>query len=188
MSATEALEGGFVDPARDAANVFRSVLRAMARPGTINPCSGASALAPISEAAACVIATLCDPDTPLFLAGACDTPAMRNWVAFQTGAPLVGPEQCRFALGAWDHLQPLDRFATGVPDYPDRSATLIVEMAALHQAGATLSGPGIKETAQLSLPETDAFQRNARAFPLALDFIFTAGAKVAALPRTTRVT
>jgi alpha-D-ribose 1-methylphosphonate 5-triphosphate synthase subunit PhnH len=37
------------------------------------------------------------------------------------------------------------------------------------------------------LPETAAFADNRALFPLGLDFIFTCGADVAALPRTTEV-
>ncbi|MEO0766502.1 MAG: phosphonate C-P lyase system protein PhnH, partial [Pseudomonadota bacterium] len=32
-----------------------------------------------------------------------------------------------------------------------------------------------------------AFQRNAMLFPLGLDFMFTSGAQIAALPRSTKV-
>ena len=53
--------------------------------------------------------------------------------------------------------------------------------------GATLTGPGIRDTARLTLPEAETFRRNARLFPLGLDFFLTAGDRVAALPRTTRV-
>ncbi|MFU8825518.1 phosphonate C-P lyase system protein PhnH, partial [Yoonia sp.] len=67
------------------------------------------------------------------------------------------------------------------------STTLIVEMAALTQTGARLTGPGIETTAALSLPESTTFQRNAALYPLGLDFLFTSGDHLAALPRTTRV-
>ena len=77
--------------------------------------------------------------------------------------------------------------AVGTPEYPDRSATLIVEMERLQASGARLSGPGIKAAAALSLPEITEFQANARHFPLGLDFLFTCGDRLAALPRSTRV-
>jgi alpha-D-ribose 1-methylphosphonate 5-triphosphate synthase subunit PhnH len=90
-------------------------------------------------------------------------------------------------VGTWDALLPLDSYRIGEAEYPDRSATLIVELTDLRPEGATLTGPGIRDTARLSLPETEAFRRNARLFPLGLDFFLTAGDRVAALPRTTRV-
>lgn len=181
-----ALSGGFADVARDAANAFRPLLQAMARPGEIRPIRGATGPAPLSEAAATVIATLCDPDTPLWLAPSVDQPAIREWIAFQTGAPLVAPERARFALGRWEEFS-LDAFATGTPDYPDRSATLIVELERLNNTGARLTGPGIADEAVLNLPERAAFQANHALFPLGLDFIFTCGQRVAALPRSTQV-
>ncbi|MEM6440894.1 MAG: phosphonate C-P lyase system protein PhnH, partial [Pseudomonadota bacterium] len=92
-----------------------------------------------------------------------------------------------FALGAWEDLMPLFASPVGTPSHPDRSATLIVERADLRAEGATLTGPGIKDRAALSLPETAAFQANRRLFPLGLDFIFTCGDRLAALPRTTEV-
>ena len=53
--------------------------------------------------------------------------------------------------------------------------------------GATLRGPGIRDTAMLSLPETDAFRANRALFPLGLDYVFTCGDLLAALPRSTEV-
>ena len=184
---TRMLEGGFADAPVGSAHAFRAAMQAMARPGRIEAIRGGSGPAPLSEAAATLLLTLCDPETPVHLAGAHDTDDIRGWITFHTGAPLVGAGAAVFALGTWEALAPLDRFAIGTPEYPDRSATLIVEMADLTPAGATLRGPGIRETAQLSLPEEMAFARNAALFPLGLDFFFTCWRSLAALPRTTKV-
>jgi alpha-D-ribose 1-methylphosphonate 5-triphosphate synthase subunit PhnH len=51
-----------------------------------------------------------------------------------------------------------------------------------------MRGPGIEDSALLSLPDTKAFQDNAQHFPLGLDFFFTCGDRLAGLPRTTKVT
>ena len=181
------LEGGFANLPIDASHAFRAVMTAMARPGHIAAISGAHPPAPLSAAAGAVVLTLLDPETPVFLAVSHNTPQARDWITFHTGAPFVAPENAMFAIGTWGHL-PLQDFAHGTAQYPDRSATLIVEVAVLSNSGASLSGPGIKDRAQLSVPETRAFQENARMFPLGLDFIFTSGNRLAALPRTTRVT
>ena len=69
----------------------------------------------------------------------------------------------------------------------DISSTLIVEMAALRPVGTRLTGPGIREAAALSLPEGAAFRANAALAPQGLDFFFTCGARLAAVPRSTRV-
>lgn len=183
----DSLSGGFDDPARDAARAFRAVLEAMARPGTIHAVAGALPPAPCSPAAGAVLLTLADRTTPVHLAPSHDRAALRDWIAFHTGAPLVAAGEAVFALGDWPGLQPLDRFSVGLPDYPDRSATLIVEMPALLPAGARLTGPGIRDAAHLSLPGTAAFAGNRALYPLGLDFILTAGDRLAALPRTTRV-
>lgn len=185
---TAALDGGFADPARDAAFAFRDVLEALSRPGTIHDITGAKAPAPCSPAAATLIVTLCDPTTAIFLAPSHDVPALRDWITFQTGAPLVGPQKADFAIGTWDALLPLTPFSVGTPEYPDRAATLIVETERLEAEGAQLTGPGIETVAHLSLPEIAPFQRNRALFPLGLDFFFTCGGRVAGLPRSTRIT
>lgn len=181
------LDGGFDNPPHDSANAFRAIMTAMACPGRIEMLGGASGPAPLSGAAATALLTLCDSTTPLSLAPGVNSAALRAWIAFHTGAPLVSPEDSVFALGRWGDLQPLARFSHGTPEYPDRSATLIVESPALESTGARLTGPGIETEAWLSLPEIAAFQANAARFPLGLDFLFTAGWQIAALPRSTQV-
>ena len=180
------LSGGFDDPATQSAHAFRSVIEAMARPGTIQDIHGAAPPAPLSPAMGAVLLTLCDTETPVYLAGDMDCEAARAWLSFHTGAPFVGPAHCMFAVGKWDTLAPLAVYPIGTSEYPDRSATLIVECSEL-AAGATLTGPGIKDQATLSLPEVEAFQVNRTLFPLGLDFIFTCGERLAALPRSTKV-
>ncbi|UWR26601.1 phosphonate C-P lyase system protein PhnH [Sulfitobacter sp. S223] len=183
---TPILEGGFADKPVDAAHAFRAVMTAMARPGDILDVTGAQPPAPLSIAAGALILTLWDPETPVFLANSHNTAEIRNWITFHTGAPLVDPRDAAFAIGTWNTL-PVASFSRGTSEYPDRSATLIIELNQLTNSGAVLRGPGIKDQAELSLPEADAFQENARLFPLGLDFIFTSGARLAALPRSTKV-
>ena len=181
------LDGGFADPARDAAHAFRAALQAMARPGRIEQVSGIAPPAPCSVAAGSLILTLCDTTTPLYLAASHDTEVLRGWITFHTGAPFTGPEHAMFALGTWDALQPVNRFRIGTSDYPDRAATLIVELNHLAAQGATLTGPGIETQSHLSLPETEAFRQNRRRFPLGFDTYLTCGDRLAGLPRSTSV-
>ena len=180
-----ALEGGFAEAPVQSARAFRAVLEAMARPGRIETVAGAQAPG-LSVAGSVVLATLVDRTTPVFLAPGLDA-GLPEWLAFHTGAPITGPSHCMFALGTWDALGPLSSYPIGTSEYPDRSATLIVECADLAADGATLTGPGIRNTASLSLPETQAFQDNAALFPLGLDFVFTSDDRIAALPRSTKV-
>ena len=134
-----------------------------------------------------LLLTLADGTTPVHLAGDHDCPALRDWITFHTGAPLAGAGQAALAVGDWAALQPVARFAIGTADYPDRSATLIVEMPALSALGARLSGPGIRDHAGLSLPEVAAFRANRALFPQGCDFFLTCADRLAGLPRSTIV-
>lgn len=180
------LSGGFANPPHQSATAFRGIMRAMACPGTIHNVPGATPPSPVSEAAGTTLLTLCDHDTGVHLAGAYNTQAVRDWITFQTGAPLVNALAAQFVLGSWPDID-LSALAIGTAEYPDRSATVIVEMQSLQAQGATLRGPGIKDTAVLNLPGLAPFRRNAALFPLGLDFIFTCGEHIAAVTRSTRV-
>lgn len=186
MEAVE-LTGGFSDPAPQAARAFRQIMNVMAKPGTIEVIEGAEPPAPLSKAAATLLLTLCDPDTGIYLAEELDVDPVRNWINFHIGAPIVAAESCDFSVGTWAALAPLSQYKIGTSEYPDRSASLIVESDMLENQGSVLQGPGIKDRAALSLPEIAAFQANHKLFPLGLDFYFTCGDRIAALPRTTEV-
>lgn len=179
--------GGFARPAIDAAHAFRAAMQAMARPGTRHDVTGATPPGGISAAAGALLLTLCDPETGIYLAADIDSKPLREWIAFHTGAPIVSAVQADFALGGWSALMPLSQFPIGTSEYPDRSATLIVEIEDLQGEGAILSGPGIQDVTPMVLPEIAGFQGNAALYPQGLDFFFTSGSEVTALPRSTRV-
>ncbi|MBI1219563.1 MAG: phosphonate C-P lyase system protein PhnH [Rhodobacteraceae bacterium] len=181
------LQGGFAEAAPEAARAFRAVLNAMARPGTVEPVAGARPPAPLSMAAGVVLLTLADTTTPMHLAPSHDLPVVRDWITFHTGAPFVAAGRAVFALGDWAGLAPLDRFPIGTSEYPDRAATLIVEVAALAPATHRLTGPGILDAAQLRLPGGEAARLNAGRFPLGLDLILCCGDRLAGVPRTTKL-
>lgn len=181
-----ALEGGFADPAIGAAHAFRAVLEAMSRPGTVQEVAGARPPAPLGAAAGAVALTLCDHDTPVWLAPSVDGQEVRDWFAFHTGAPLAGRGEAMFAFGTWAEMAPVTDFAIGTPEYPDRSATLVVEVPELGTAHR-LTGPGIKGQARLTVPDLAAFEMNRALFPLGWDCVLTCGSRIAGLPRTTIV-
>lgn len=182
-----ALTGGFADPPIDSARGFRAILTALSQPGRIVRLTGATPPLPLSPAAGAAALVLLDATTPLHLAPTHDSAALRAWITFHTGAPLVAAGAAMFALGTWAALQPVSRFAVGTPEYPDRSATLIVETDRLEAEGARLIGPGIAGTARLSLPETAAFRANHGLFPLGFDMLLSCGNRLAGLPRSTDV-
>jgi alpha-D-ribose 1-methylphosphonate 5-triphosphate synthase subunit PhnH len=180
-----------------AQSTFRKVMDATARPGSIHTIgSVAGAPAPLAQAAAAIALALFDHDTPVWMdAPLVASDAVTSWLRFNTGCPIVADSgQCAFALVAdTAALPPLETFALGTPDYPDRSTTLILRVPTLTGGPKlTLSGPGIRGTASLragGLPE-DFMARSAanRAlFPRGVDLLLVAGHDIAALPRTTLV-
>lgn len=181
------LAGGFATPSVDAAIAFRGIMAAMAEPGTIHQLDGASPPAPMPVAAGALALTLCDPTTPVHLMPSLDTEAVRQWLAFHTGAPLAAENKAEFVFGTWDELAEFTRFRQGTAEYPDRSATLVAMVASLEAGGAILRGPGIKESRPLNLPALAPFQANAELYPLGVDVILVAAASLAAIPRSITV-
>ncbi len=191
------LAGGLVDPVLDAQAIFRSVMEAMARPGTVQPIRPETAPpAPLSAVAGAVAATLIDGDTPVWLGPTLSgVKAIDRWLTFHTGAPITTlPSEAAFALVADPAKMPaLESFAQGTQAYPDRSTTLVVQVASL-QAGRTLtlSGPGIRDTACLrvsSLPAhfADQWVANNARFPRGVDVVLAGPDAVACLPRTVTI-
>jgi alpha-D-ribose 1-methylphosphonate 5-triphosphate synthase subunit PhnH len=186
MSA-DALAGGFAEAPIQSARAFRAALTALSRPGSIVAVEGAAPPAPLSVAAGVLLLTLADGTTPVHLAGPVDCAAVRDWITFHTAAPLVAAQDAVLVVGSWAELQPVGRFAIGTPEYPDRAATLIVEMPRLAADGARLSGPGIRDHAALNVPDLAAFQANRALFPLGFDCFLTCGDRLAGVPRSTIV-
>jgi alpha-D-ribose 1-methylphosphonate 5-triphosphate synthase subunit PhnH len=191
---TEAIDvtaAGFADPVDDAQLTFRAVLMALSEPGRVMtlPVVLDSGLA-VGPAALGLLLALADGDTPLWLDEAAAPAAA--YLRFHTGAPVLRhPGAARFALIAdARHCPPLDAFELGSEEYPDRSATLIIEVAHLAEGGAVvLSGPGIPERRGLTI---DGLPRGFRAawvanralFPRGIDVLLTCGDRLAGLPRS----
>ena len=175
---------------------FRAVLDAMASPGGVRPLAAMiGAPPPLANAAAAVALTLCDHDTPVWLdATLRGTEAVCAWLRLHCGCRLVAePRGAAFAfVGAAHDLPPLEAFSRGTPDYPDRSATIVLQVESL-RAGRplALSGPGIRDTQVLcatGLPD-DIVERltvNHAMFPRGVDFLLVSSGEIAALPRSVR--
>src|ERR1700686_3665149 len=179
MTTVAELPAGFVDKVLSAQTTFRSVMEAMARPGSVQRIAAAAgAPAAMMPGAAAIALTLFDHDTPVWLDPLMsETSAVAKWLKFHTGAPVIADSSiCSFALvgdaGALPHL---DRFSFGSNEYPDRSTTVILQLESLTQ-GATieLSGPGIDGTAVLraKIQPPDLLERlavSAALFPRGID-------------------
>jgi len=196
-AALRSLPQGFAEEVMDAQACFREVMEAMARPGVPRELPVSPGLpVPLQPATAALLLTLCDLDTPVWLDhAACDSGELAAWLRFHQGTPITGrPEEAAFAVIAdADSLPPLDHFRLGDPEYPDRGATLLVQVADFRSGeGPLWSGPGIAAPLRLQplgLAARVWGERRALAprFPLGLDLIFTAGTRLVALPRSTRL-
>lgn len=197
MTVLEAMEGGFADPVFDSQTVFRMLMQAMACPGTCQPLqTSVGAPAPLGATAAAAALTLCDHDTPLWLdANLSAARGVVAWLAFHTGAPVTPrPADAHFALvSSPGELIALEDFAQGSQEYPDRSTTLILQLARLEPSGPlVLKGPGIRRRQRLEaspLPRDFEAQwlQNRGRFPRGVDLILAGPGALACLPRTTRI-
>ena len=197
MTTFAELPAGFADKVLSAQSTFRSVMNAMARPGSVQRIAAVSgAPAPMMRGTAAIALTLFDHDTPVWLDPVMSgTSDVTKWLKFHTGAPVVADSSiCSFALiGDAQALPALDRFAFGSNEYPDRSTTLILQVESLTEgAHFELRGPGIDGTAVLRpmFQPADLFDRlaiNAALFPRGIDVVLVADDAIVAIPRTTRI-
>lgn len=205
-SAARSRPVGFADPVHGSQAMFRILLEAMARPGTVHPVTGADVGdAPLAPAVAAVLLTLADHETTVWLDPTLPRRAeVVAWLKFSTGARLNDDmAAAAFALVAGAaRLPPLSRFSQGTPEYPDRSTTVIVPVDGFGDAasaadhteghGITLAGPGIVGTIGFAtVPAVsalgDELAANRTRFPQGVDLVFCAPSAVAAIPRSSRV-
>jgi alpha-D-ribose 1-methylphosphonate 5-triphosphate synthase subunit PhnH len=185
------------EPVFAAQSGFRAIMNAIARPGSLSPIApAADGPAPLSGEAASVALTLFDHDTPVWLdAVLSGTPDIAAWLRFRTGAPIVAePGEAAFALiGDPARMPPFEVFNPGTGDYPDRSTTLVLQVAEFGQGEMlVLTGPGIRNEAAFAavpLPADMAgrIAANRSLFPRGVDLLFVAPGQVAAVPRSVRL-
>ncbi|MFO1150665.1 MAG: phosphonate C-P lyase system protein PhnH [Alsobacter sp.] len=189
-----ALKLGFQRPVQDSQAVFRQVMMAMARPGSIHALTvPLDAPAGLSAASAATALALCDFETPIWLDQdlAADE-GVTGFLRFHTGAPQVNdPAAAQFAfLPRGAQWPSFEAFCVGTLAYPDRSTTLVAEVASLSSEGGwTLAGPGIAGAARLAaegLPADmlDRLAGNRSLFPRGVDIVLTCGDRLSALPRS----
>jgi len=196
-----AIVPAFEEPVTQAQQTFRRLLKAMSEPGEmvrIPPLAPLGSLCPATHA---VCLTLLDSQTPLWLSdGFADSQIRRN-LHFHTGMPLTtDPAAAHFALARGDEIDALERFSRGSAEYPEQGCTLVIQLESLaggRDSGSAattlqLSGPGIENSRRLNLtglgqPLVDYLVQRPDSFPWGLDFIFTEGRSLVAIPRTTQV-
>lgn len=196
MTTIAELPPGFVDKVLSAQSTFRSVMDAMARPGSVQRIVPmVRPPATMMRGTAAIALTLFDHDTPLWLdARMSESSDVLKWLKFHTGAPVVQDSSiASFALVSDGAALPsLERFALGTSEYPDRSSTVIIQVDSLDSGRSfELQGPGIDGivTLQASIRPFDLFERlsfNETLFPRGIDVVLVADDAVVAIPRTTR--
>jgi alpha-D-ribose 1-methylphosphonate 5-triphosphate synthase subunit PhnH len=192
-----AVAAGFAEPVLAAQATFRVVMDAMARPGTIRRLAGVAAPAPLSATAAAIALTLLDYETPFWLdAPLAASGEVARFISFHTGARVTSdPAEAAFAfVAAPAATPPFASFAQGSLEYPDRSTTLVLQVAHLADGeGLVLRGPGIAGTRRLAaspLPADflDQLADNRARFPRGVDVLLAAPDAIAGLPRSLHVT
>ena len=196
---------GFAQPALCSQDVFRQVLTALSLPGQVQTLDAHGALAGMQvpraahPAAAAILLALLDQDCKLWLSPGFDGSDAAAWLRFHTGCVLVPDvaqaDFCWIAHGA--ELPALNQLAQGSAEYPDTSATCIVQVDALNSqdtaiAAWTLSGPGVNGSVQIQvdgLATNFAAQRRESQthFPCGVDLLFTHGQSLLGLPRSTLI-
>lgn len=185
----------FARPVHGSQAVFRAALEALSRPGTA-VVAGEAAQWPrgIGPAAGAVLLALLDHETRLWIAPSDNAHAIASYLRFHTGCALAAsPAQADFAFV--DHperLPDLAAFAAGTEHYPDRSTTIVVEVAAIEGRGWTLAGPGIEQHAHMAAAVpggrfVEQWREQRRRFPRGVDLLLACEDSLAALPRTTSI-
>ena len=188
---------GLAEPVLDAQAAFRAALEAISRPGRpVDIPVAADAPGAMPAAMAALALTLVDGDTPVWLDSRLAAVAVPAFLRFHCGCRLAdAPAAARFALIAEPAaMPPLDAFAIGRDQFPEESATLIIEAEGLtaDSGPLTLRGPGIRDSVRADIAGlAPAFwpqwAANVGLFPQGVDVLFTCGTRVLGLPRTTAV-
>lgn len=218
-----AIAAGFGDTIHDSQYCFRELLTAMSQPGTLVELNLAQGFGGMMPASTQVLLALADNSTPVWLSNAFASDiAIKENLNFHLGCAILSSQKGAeplseiqqkpsFGVISQQDMANFDwsqtSFYVGCEEYPDRSTTVIVEVAGLSTVPCSLSesdaespvvlrlsGPGIEHEARVvvqSLSPTAISamlsQRKTHKFPLGLDFILVSGEQVVALPRSTTV-
>ncbi|SIS00480.1 phosphonate C-P lyase system protein PhnH [Williamsia sterculiae] len=188
---------GFADPTRDAQQVFRAVLDAMAHPARPYPVSAHTlAPEPLGDTMGAVALTLLDEETRVWLGGPlAGEPAVAAWLAFHTGARRRDdPDEGAFVLTTPAGIPDLDALAQGTEEAPHTSATVVLDVRGCTGAvRLRATGPGIDGAVEMDAPWADdtlvgRWRANTHLFPRGVDIVVVDDGGVLGLPRTTTLT
>lgn len=196
MPAETMIAPGFSDPVFQSQAAFRALLAALSEPGTLQ--NVASEIAPpkgLTTATATALLTLADYETPVWLPEVLRNGPAGAWLRFHCAAAFVeNPDEAAFAVidGLADEPK-LSAFNLGTDQFPDRSTTVIVQVAGLEGGSVlTLVGPGILGSRNIA-PQglrsgfTDELRENGALYPLGVDVLLAHGEGLIGLPRSTQI-
>ena len=194
---------GFVDITVQSQGVFRSALDALARPGSIArlPSVPANPVLPGgSSAAASLLLALLDQDCSLWVSPALAAGHGAAWLRFHTGCTITCDHRTADFVWAASFLElpPLSDLKQGSAEYPDQSATCVVDVVGWQLGAPTdpraveLRGPGIRDVLCLCVDGLDrhfvqqhhAMQLHA---PCGVDIYCCSGDALMGLPRSVRL-
>jgi alpha-D-ribose 1-methylphosphonate 5-triphosphate synthase subunit PhnH len=192
---------GFHDVALGSQAVFRCALTALSHPGRVVDMPAVAERPGHGHGAAAVLLlALVDSTCSVWLSPHLAGTDAAAWLRFHTGCRWAeSPAAARFLwVAAGDALPALASLDAGSDDYPDQSATCVIEV---HRFGGhetagvqhlSLTGPGIAHTQEFSvigLPDdfAEQWRANHGRFPRGVDVFLATATQLAGLPRTTRV-
>jgi alpha-D-ribose 1-methylphosphonate 5-triphosphate synthase subunit PhnH len=188
---------GFAHESYGSQAVFRAALDALSHPGRPLELPLDTALPRHGHgAAAALLLGLLDADTSLWLSPRLAGTDAADWLRFHTGCAGVStPQDAQFLwVAQGDALPDLSSLRQGTDEYPDQSATCVLEVNLFQPdtAGWTLQGPGILGQRHLQvqgLPEDFSVQwlQNHASFPRGVDVFLSSATHIVGLPRTTRL-
>lgn len=193
---------GFNDTVHDAQRVFRALLDALSRPGSIVAVDAAlpgnhamrDALAGrVPLAAFASLLALTDFSTPVFIER--EDNVLGDALRFHASAPLTRDRRAAAFAYIDDacSMPSLDAFSHGEPEAPEDAATLFIRVPSLIEGEPLVwRGPGIAESRTVAIAglQRGFWQQRAALgtlFPCGIDCYFVAGSALVGLPRTTQV-
>ena len=188
---------GFTDASHGSQSVFRTLLNAFSYPGKPMEMPLDCGLPSVGQAAAsATLLSLLDSDITVWLSQSFNNSNTANWLRFHTGCKLV--QDIRDAKFIWiafgDPLPELSNLSIGTDEYPDESATCILETEGFHTETKEwiLKGPGINgeqsiKVFGLSDKFIEQWTANHKIFPRGIDVILTSTNQIVGLPRTTHI-
>ncbi len=191
-----AFSSGYESRAVEASHDFRVLMNALSRPGTRQPVPHNTEKVEGLNAGSVVAAlTLCDHETTVFLEESDANDKVHDFLTFRCGCTIITDvaDADFLFFASFPPPSVLDTLKTGSSQYPDRSATAIIQVDTIEQTGSlNFQGPGILDRHLLGISAIgsdfiDWWAGNNQRFPLGIDAFLTTDDAIVGLPRTVKI-